>query len=516
MKYLFNVWSALLLVSITGLTAADAPKQPNVLFIAIDDLNDWVGAFGGAPQAKSATPNIDRFINNGAMAFQQASCPAPVCGPSRAALLSGMMPNRTGVYLNTQRFLDSAEVQKHLTLPEYFSKNGYFTLSTGKIFHRHPGDSGQWAWDLWFDGEGGKGGGADKDHVTSRSKNVVDGKKDVVTAVPSQGDEGGEGEGTDFAWGPTTGNKEETKDWQAADWAVKQLATPRDKPVFLALGISKPHLTWFVPQTYFARHPLESIELPAILENDLEDIKTPAGDVKFKPTTDYTWAKQDPKLLKSALQAYLAACSLADDCVGHVLDALAKSSAKDNTIVVIWGDHGWHLGEKQRFRKFTLWAESARVPLIIRTPGMTSRMDSQSAVNLIDLYPTLVELCGLPTKTNLDGRSLAPLLRDPSMTWPFPSVTINENGSACVHDGRWYYIRYNDGTEEFYDMKKDPMQWTNLAQSEAPDVVLQKAKLAKSFPLSFAPDVKAALKGDHGKGPLDFNIKAIRAKANLQ
>ena len=137
---------SLILTSVACLRGAEAPRQPyNVLFIAVDDLNDWVGTFGGSPQAESATPNIDRFIDNGAMAFQQASCAAPVCGPSRAALLSGMMPNRTGVYLNTQRFLDSTAVQTHLTLPEYFSKNGYFTLSTGKIFHRHPGDSGQWA-----------------------------------------------------------------------------------------------------------------------------------------------------------------------------------------------------------------------------------------------------------------------------------------------------------------------------------------------------------------------------------
>ncbi len=507
----------LILTSVACLRGAEAPRQPyNILFIAVDDLNDWVGSFGGAPRAESATPNIDRFIENGAMAFQQASCAAPVCGPSRAALLSGMMPNRTGVYLNTQRFLDSTAVQTHLTLPEYFSKNGYFTLSTGKIFHRHPGDSGQWAWDLWFDGDGGKGGGADPNHVTSRNKNLVNGKTNVVPAVESEGDEGGEGEGTDFAWGPTRGGKEETKDWKAAEWAVQQLATPRDKPFFLALGISKPHLTWFVPQEYFDRHPLENIKLPKILDGDLNDITTPAGAVKFKPTSDFNWAIQAPTLFKSALQGYLAATSLADDCVGHVLDALAKSPAKDNTIVVIWGDHGWHLGEKQRFRKFTLWAESARVPLIIRTPDMNKRMDSPRAVNLIDLYPTLIDLCGLPPKANIDGRSIAPLLRNPTLAWPYPSITINANGSACVHDESWYFIRYNDGAEEFYDMETDPMQWTNLAKSDNPKIISHKERLAKSFPASFVPDVKVRNKGESGKGTLDMGIKAIRAKANLQ
>ena len=513
--------STLLLVPLAGLQAADAPHAPyNVLFIAIDDMNDWVGTFGGAPQEQSATPQIDRFIANGAMAFQQANCAAPMCGPSRAALLSGFMPNRTGIYANSQKMMESSLVQTHLTLPEYFSRNGYYTLSTGKIFHKHPGDQGQWAWDLWNAEDGGKGGGTDPEHLTTRKRNQVDGKKNVVPAVESDGDEGGEGEGTDFAWGPTKGGKEETKDWKAAEWAVQQLAIPREKPFFLALGISKPHLPWIVPQEYFDRHPLESIKIPKISDTDLNDITTPTGEVKFKPTSDYKWVKQDPALFKGAIQGYLAASSLADDCVGYVLDALAKSPLRDNTIVVIWGDHGWHLGEKQRFRKFTLWAESTRTPLIIRVPGMTARQDCPRPVSLMDIYPTLIELCGLPVKNNIDGRSIAQLLREPNMAWPYPSITINAKGSACVHDERWYYIRYNDGTEEFYDMEKDPMQWTNIAKSDNAEIGAQKERLAKFSPSSFVPDVSPAGKDDEGekekKGTLDMSLRASRAKADLK
>jgi arylsulfatase A-like enzyme len=203
-----------------------------------------------------------------------------------------------------------------------------------------------------------------------------------------------------------------------------------------------------------------------------------------------------------------------------VLDALEKSSARDNTIVVIWGDHGWHLGEKLRFRKATLWAESTRLPLTIRVPGMKGRQDCSRLVNLIDLYPTLIDLCGLPPKPELDGRSIAPLLRDPKMPWPYPSITVNGEGNASVRDERWYFIRYRDGTEEFYDMERDPMQWTNLATSKDADIRVQKSRLAALFPASFAPGVVIDKK-DKGEQEvrtktLDSTIKSQRAAAQLK
>lgn len=516
-----TILTALLLAPLTGMSAAEAtPTSYNVLFIAIDDMNDWVGTFGGAPQAQSATPQMDKFARSGSVVFQQANCAGPVCGPSRSALLSGFMPNRSGVYGNSQNMRRSELVQTHLTLPEYFSKHGYRTLSTGKIFHKHSGDEGHWAYDEWAASEGGSGSRPDPDRVTSRNRNLFNGQPAPFPAVKSDGDEGGEGEGTEFGWGPSRGPKEESKDWKAAEWAAAQLAKPAAQPFFLALGISKPHLPWYVPQEYFDRHPLETIKMPQVRLDDLGDIVNAKGDAKFTPSSDFRWVQQDPELYRSAVQAYLAAASFADDCVGRVLEALEHSPARDNTIVVIWGDHGWHLGEKLRFRKSTLWAESTRMPLTIRVPGMKARQDSPRVVNLIDLFPTLIDLCGLPAKPEIDGRSIAPLLRDPQRPWPFPSITVNGEGNASVRDERWYFIRYQDGVEEFYDMAKDPLQWTNLTAAKDPEIRAQMARLAASFPASFAPGVPLSKKDKGDKeekvGMVDLSIKPARAAAKLK
>jgi arylsulfatase A-like enzyme len=228
--------------------------------------------------------------------------------------------------------------------------------------------------------------------------------------------------------------------------------------------------------------------------------------------------QHDTNLFKRAVQAYLAASSHADDCVGQVLDALEKSPARDHTIVVIWGDHGWHLGEKLRFRKATLWAESTRLPLTIHVPGMTARQDCPRLVNLIDLYPTLIDLCGLPAKPEIDGRSIAPLLRDPKMPWPYPSITVMGEGNASVRDERWYFIRYKEGTEELYDMERDPMQWTNLVTSKEPEIRAQKSRLAASFPASFehGPAKDKVSKAEKNSSAADPAIKAKRAATQLK
>lgn len=517
------LFSSLLAASCPGLFASPGaasvpPKAPyNVLLIAVDDLNDWVGVFGGTPQERSATPMMDKFASGGAVVFQQANCAGPICGPSRSSFLSGFMPNRSGIYTNSQNMLDSALVQTHLTLPEYFSKNGYHTLSIGKIFHKHSGDQGQWAYDQWEDTKGGEGGRSDPARQNSRNRNIVDGKKDAVPAMPSGGDEGGEGEGSEFAWGPSRGPKEATKDWGAAAWAAARLAQPPAKPFFLALGISKPHLPWVVPQEYFDRHPLESIKLPEFHMDDLGDVIDSKGNVKFTSSSDFKWVNQDAELFRSAVRGYLAATSFADDCVAHVLDALASSPARDNTIVIIMGDHGWHLGEKLRFRKSTLWAESTRLPLLIKVPGMTSRQDCPRLVNLMDLYPTLIDLCGLPLKAGIDGRSIAPLLRDPKAAWHYPSITVNGKGGASVRDERWYYIRYEDATEEFYDMERDPMQLVNLARSNDPEIRAPMARLAASFPASFVLEVVGS-KGEKARQSSESgsNIRSERAAADLK
>lgn len=482
-------FSALLAIGGTAARAADSKHQPNVIIISIDDLNDWVGSFGGNPQTR--TPNMDRFCAEGAVSFQNAYCPGPVCGPSRSALLSGFMPNRTGIYGNTQNMRRSPLVQTHATLPEYFAQHGYTTLNRGKLFHKHAtpegADEGQWAFTEWSATTGRST--VAPEHLYSRLRGIYDGKKGAAIGKDDK-DTGGDDAGTEFSWGPTRESRENTLDWQTAGWAVDEIGKRHDKPFFLVVGISKPHLPWYVPQEYFDRHPLDSIRIPDYRLDDLDDILTPSGAKKFSSSADFRWVQRD-NLFKRAVQAYLACASYADDCVGRVLNALAKSPERDNTIVVIFGDHGWHLGEKLRFRKATLWQEATRLPLMIRVPGMTTgvRTSSQRLVNLIDLYPTLIDLCGLPAKPDIDGRSIAPLLKAPSQAWDHPSVTINGRGNACVRDERWYFIRYEDGTEEFYDMERDPMQWTNLSRSNDPVVSAAKARLAAFFPQDFAANI---------------------------
>lgn len=491
-----------ILLGLAALAPALAPRahaatdsRPNVLFIICDDLNDWVGEFGGNPQA--LTPNMDRFVAGGSIVFQNTQCAGPVCGPSRSAFLSGFMPNKTGAYNNSENMLKSKVVQTHATLPEYFAKNGYYTLSRGKIFHKHPGDEGQWAFQDWVPNEGGFG--VDRDHLTSRNENLIDGKPAHPNSASSEsiGDEGEKG--TEFSWGPTREPKEKTSDYITAQWAAQKLSTmTTDKPFFMAVGISKPHLPWYVPQEYFDRHPLESIVIPEHRLDDLDDIISPGGQKKFEPTADFKWVNQDPNLFKGAVRAYLAATSYADECVGVVLDALAKSPLRDNTIVIICGDHGWHLGEKLRFRKATLWEEATRLPFMLRMPGMTDRQDCQRIISLIDLYPTLIDLCGLPPK-QIDGRSFAPLIRQPDRPWPYPAVTINGFRNACVRDERWYLIRYRDDTEEFYDMQADPMQWKNLARSKDPAIQAQIKRLAAYLPTDWTPDLPRNKKSDRAK-----------------
>lgn len=487
---------------------------PNVLFIAVDDLNDWVGALAGNPQ--TVTPHLDRLAGSGAVVFQRAYCPAPVCGPSRSALLSGFMPHRTGVYSNPQNMLNAELVKGHATLPEYFGRHGYRTLSSGKIFHKHfgftPGttDEGQWAFQEWIRESGIDK--ADPAHHYSRRQGLLGGKPDPTSEFREVG-------GSDFEWGPLLGAEEEMKDVRTARWAAEMIAQLNDdKPFFLAVGISQPHLPWIVPQQYFDRFPLESVRVPEHRLDDLDDILDASGARVFEQTDDYRWASRDPAGLRRAVQAYLAATSFADECVGIILEALARSPHRDNTIVVVLGDHGWHLGEKLRFRKATLWAEATRLPLMVRIPGMNTRQDTSRVVNLIDLYPTLVDLCGLPAKPagSLDGRSLAPLLREPDRPWPYPTVVTGLDGrSAAVISEDWYYIDRGEGFREFYDMRADPLQWTNLARSSDPRIVAERERHAALFPDSFAPPVKRDPAGAK-RGSPDPSLKPMRDQAALR
>lgn len=420
-------------------------EKMNVLFIVVDDLNDWVGCFGGNPQV--LTPNIDRFAEN-SMIFLNAQAPATVCGPSRSSFLTGLGPSTSGVYSNRQNLRDSEIASQVPTIPQYFSMNGYYSMSTGKIFHKHPAkperDQGQWAFDLWEEEKGGA---------------FVDKEKIPLNGLPPYPIRG-----TRMDWGPTNGGKESMKDWISSQWISDRLQEDHEKPFFMMLGISKPHLSWYVPQEYFDRYDLDSIIVPEYNMNDYDDILTPDGSQKFQATEEFLVIRENNKL-KDAARAYMACVSFVDDCLGLVFETLDNSKYKDNTIVVIIGDHGWHLGEKLRFRKNTAWEESCRTPMIIYVPGMNSSVKTKRTVNLLDLYPTLAELCNLPVPDHCDGQSFVSLIRNPDMAWN-PTLTTITYKNHSVRSEQYRYIVYEDGTEELYDHFIDPMEWNNLARDE--------------------------------------------------
>ena len=447
-------------------------KGFNVLFIAVDDLNDWVGCFGGNPQV--ITPNMDRLAKQQAMVMNKAYAPSTVCGPSRSALLSGKRASSTGIYGNRENMKFAPNTKDVATLPQYFSQHGYHALSTGKIFHKHPTedglDQGQWAFDEFAaPSEGGKGG---------------------MLWKKSPPSEDGDEKGEEFRWGAVKAPVEKTKDYIACKWAADQLQRDFDgKPFFLALGLSKPHLPWEVPQQFFDLYPLDQLKPVDIVRDDLKDIVGKNGKPLFRPDPRFLAADR-ANLHLEAQQAYLANISYVDYCLGVVFDALAKSEYADNTIIMLWGDHGWHLSEKMKYGKTDLWEESCRVPLLVSVPGITKPdFKCEGVVNLLDMYPTLVELCGLPANAENEGRSFAPLLKNPSMEWNVPTLTTYQYKNHSFTDGRYRYTWYGgkgDGAEELYDHTVDPLEHKNLAANPESQEII--ARFKKHLPTHDEPD----------------------------
>ena len=435
--------------------------RPNVLFIAVDDLRVWVGHLSGHPNAK--TPNIDRLAKRG-VSFTRAYCSAPLCNPSRISLLTGVAPSKSGVYGNGEKLRQ--KLPDVVTLMQHFRASGYSVRGAGKIFHgtsAYDMDS----WDIFFKSSGSKKHRVKRDSSLPKS-----------AWVP---------------WGALACSDDEMLDGINAKWIITELKKPQEKPFFLAYGLTKPHLTWSVPQKYFDLHPLEGIKLPPTKKGDLDDLPAfgkklarevydPSGERNFaeKPNGDHANVIANNQWLK-AVQAYLATISFADAQIGRVLDALDRSGHADNTIVVLWGDHGWHLGEKDHWRKHALWDVSTRTPLIFSAPrGVAKDKLCQRPVSLIDIYPTLIDLCGLPKRRGLDGQSLKSLLENPERKWDRPVVITYGLNNHAVQTERWRYIRYRDGGQELYDHDRDPNEWTNLAS--IPKYSLQKTKLAKWLP----------------------------------
>lgn len=440
--------------------SSDAAEQskPNVLFIAVDDLNDWVGCLGGHPQAK--TPNIDALAARG-VNFTRSYCACPVCNPSRTALMTGLRSSSTGVYSNSHTRAKSPAA-KVVPLNTHFRNHGYRVVGAGKIYH---GDQDQWGeWD---------------DYAPSHGSDLPPGKGEL----PGVG-------GIRFA--PIDEDDEAMGDYTIVSYCIEELQKKQDQPLFLACGLHKPHMPWNVPRKYYDLFPLESIELPQVLTSDLDDIP-PAGRSMAKPQGDHAEMLKSGRW-KEAVRGYLAAGAYCDAMIGRLMKAFDDSPLKENTVIVFWGDHGWHLGEKEHWRKFALWEEATRAPLFFAGAGVgTGGRICDRTVDFMSIYPTLCELTGLPIPEHNEGVSLLPLLKESSAEWNRPALTTHGKENHAVRSEQWRYIRYADGSEELYDHEADPLEWTNLAGNAKYTAV--KAELGKWFP---ATNVEEA--GLRGRG----------------
>lgn len=420
-------------------------KSPNILFIAIDDLNDWIGTLGGYPNVK--TPNIDSLGESG-IVFTNAHTQAPLCGPSRASLMTGLYPSTTGIYLH----INDGEVRKanevtrrSISLPKYFEEHGYKTMGVGKIWHGN---------DL----------GNTFQEYGERHEWFGPRPQERINYDPEKGPNYDGHGGTSTDWGAYPDNDEEVSDYYYSSWAIEKLKQDHDQPFFLGVGFVRPHVPWYVPQHWLDVYPLENIQLPPYLEDDMEDIPEVGQRMAFMPpmpTRDYLEEKGQ---WKEMIQAYLASITFTDHQVGRVLRALEESPYADNTIIVLFSDHGYHLGEKNRVAKMSLWERDTRVPLIFSGPSVNSNLRSSRPVGLIDIYPTLLDLSNLPVNHQNEGRSLMPLMKDVDREWPYPAMTIFGPGNISLRSEHFRYIQYEDGSEEFYDHRNDPHEWYNLAK----------------------------------------------------
>lgn len=460
MKTYFKLTILIMLAFVLNTKGQNQKEKPNILFIMVDDLNDWVGAFGGNPQTK--TPNIDALAANSTI-FKNAYCSAPLCNPSRTSIMTGYRPSTTGVYGNSEHFRDEKAFENTVTIPQYFEKNGYKTAASGKIFHSPRGNAkeprpGSDPGSFQEERRGGLGGTfPDKKDRQSHGLNL---KKYGVKGSFLRS----------FDWFPVDVPLEDNEDFESAEYAAKFLEKEHDKPFFLACGIFRPHLPWFAPKKYFDMYNLDEIELPKTIQNDLEDVGK-MGQNMVKNTVHQSVL--DNGKWKEAVRAYMANVSFADACVGHLLNGLKKSKYAKNTIIVLMGDHGYHLGEKEHWSKNVLWERSAKTPLLIFDPRDGKGKVSTSLVSLLDVYPTLVEMASLPEKDDLEGKSIYNLVKKPNEEVKQFVLTSKDKGLHSLRNKNYRYTVYPDGFEELYDHRIDPNEWTNIASNSENKKVLK-------------------------------------------
>jgi choline-sulfatase len=426
--------------------AAQEPSRPNIVVILIDDLNDWVGCLGGNPQAK--TPHIDRLARRGTL-FANAHVQATFCTPSRVSLLSGLQPMTTGVYELLQRYNETEALRDRPPFPLWLRRAGYATHGGGKIFHEGTGLG--WLTESW-------------DTVLATDENPA---PPVAYHMPSR---------RIWDWGPWPDQDEQMGDFQLARKAAEMMRRKHDRPQLVVAGFHRPHVPLHVPAKWFDLYPLDQIALPLAPPDDLDDVPHPEIALNNHLAPPPAWLKER-NLTHSLVQAYLAAISFVDHCVGEIVRGIEEGPNAGNTVVILASDHGFHLGEKQHWAKRTLWEETTRVPLIVAGPGIPAGLVSRVPAGLIDLYPTICELAGVPVPDGLEGRSLSPLWSGTEGEKAERFALTTERAQGALHHSLrsrdWRYIRYADGQEELYDHRRDPHEWTNLAKDADHAPILQ-------------------------------------------
>lgn len=451
----------------TGITVE--AKKPNILFIAIDDQNDWVGHMGGHPLVK--TPHLDKLAARGTT-FLNAHCQSPLCNPSRTSLLFGRRPTSTGIYGLSPAPRELPMLKNAASLPQYFAAQGYRTYATGKIFH------------------GGTTGGGGKTIATEFQVTAPFGG---VGTMPPQKLVGetpmGNNRLVDWGVWPLDNDDSSKGDYKVATWTIEQIkSAPKDQPFFIAAGFFLPHVPCYATQKWFDLYPDDDSVLPKVLDTDRDDTPHFSWYLHWSlPEPRLAWLKEKNQW-RNLVRSYLACTSFVDSQVGRLMTALDEAGLADDTIVVVWGDHGWHLGEKGISGKNTLWDRSTKVPLIFAGPGVKGGQRCLQPAELLDIYPTLIDLAGAPKNNNLEGLSLVPQLNDAAIKRERPAITSHNQGNHGIRSERWRFIRYADGAEELYDMSADPNEWHNLAaKPEHAAVIAEHKKWLPQPDLPLAP-----------------------------
>ena len=468
---LYSIGSCTILSHVHGQVNKQDDEKPNVLFIIMDDMCDWAN-FMGFNQA--ITPNLDKLADR-AMNFMNGYTAVPLSNPSRATMLSGIQPYVSGIYDNNNDIKDFPVVNNSIFMPQHFRNNGYKTIAAGKVFHSKPTAT---VMNNMCDDKSSIDGG----YGPSVKNSTLPSNLQTIAA-------------RDFE--PWTGPDTDFPDVNNSQKIINVLGQSHDKPFFIAMGFYRPHNPWTAPVRYFDMYDINKIQRPYTVADDLDDIPSYAiqNFIGNKSREEFRFMSQNGNengnWWDQYIRAYLACVTFADDRLGKIIDALDTSAYADNTWIVLVGDNGFHIGEKERWAKSALWRKTNHVPFLVVPPKNNTNIQPgvcEKPVSLIDIYPTLTELCGLPPVNNplADGTSFVPLLENPNAEWNIPCISTFRPGNFVVHYNQWNYIKYKDGSHELYNTKEDEAEIFNLA--DKPEYKHIVDSLAKYLPTTWYGD----------------------------